>query len=122
MLTLPNIDYVLGDSVPLRGQLVDENTFVAADLTGALDAWFTLKELPTDPDADAVISKRLGAGIAITTPTSGIVEVFPSAAETAALVADLAYFGDLRVKTAGGFIVTSRFTVTMRRQATISAA
>jgi hypothetical protein len=122
MSTLPSLEYVIGDSVPIRVSLVDLVTLEAYDLTGALDAWFTLKELPADADADAVLAYRLGTGITITAPTSGYVEIFPVAASTAELVDGYTYQGDVRVKTAGGFILTTLFTLTARRQITISAA
>lgn len=53
------------------------------NLTGAQGIWFTAKRSSLDPDADALIQKALGAGIAIVSAPAGTATLTIDAADTA---------------------------------------
>lgn len=65
------------------------------------DVWLTIKERDTDADADALVQKRLAAGISLTgvsgSSVAGVVSLTNS--DTAALSSGRTYFVDLQVKT-----------------------
>lgn len=124
-----DLDYFIGDTKPLRFALRDPTTNLAVDLSELEDAWFTLKEAVSDADADAIISKRLDAGISVVdatgTTTSGVeslLDVFPAQAETALLVAGQTYVFDLRLKTSDGKIETDAWGYLTARPPITNAA
>jgi hypothetical protein len=73
-------------------------SLAVADVT---DVWLTIKERETDADADALVQKRLGAGITLTgvsgSSVAGIVAL--TNADTAELSPGRTYFIDLQVDT-----------------------
>lgn len=108
-----NIDYFVGDTLPISLGISDTATGLAFDLTGVLDAWFIVKETMTTADEDAVISRRLGSGITVgdargdtTGGEMSVVDITPNATETAVLEAGSTYFAYLRIKDATGHFVT----------------
>jgi len=118
---LPNIDYVVGDSVPIRVELIDELLGEYLDITGATAGWWTLKQNPGDADSAAIIAKTMaGAGIDIV--GAGQVDLKPLSSETANLLPGYQYFGDLRLKLITGRLLTVTFTLTAQPCATQSAA
>lgn len=76
------------------------------DLSGCT-LWFTVKNLPSDADASAIIQKKTGAGVAITNATGGLAQVQLNAADTALLTPDRSYYFDVQVKTPAGQLITA---------------
>ncbi len=73
-----------------------------------------MKAATTDADSAAVWSRRLGTGIVVVDPTGAtnsgeesLIDVTPSAGQSAALTLGQTYFFDLRLKTADGQIATA---------------
>lgn len=100
-----DITILRGDDQVVRFT-VTTSTGAAQDVTG----WsfkFTVKSSLDDAIGSALFQKTTGGGgIALTTPTSGIVDVTISAADTAAMGGG--YFYDLQGTDTGGLIKTVR--------------
>lgn len=102
MSTAPSIDedVVVGKARDFDILITPSSgTLAVADI---VDVWLTIKAKDTDADADALIQKRLAAGISLTgvsgSSVTGIVSLTNS--DTATLAAGRTYFVDLQVQTA----------------------
>ncbi len=92
-----------GDAPSWRFLITDEDHPEGTDLTGVLQVRFTAKRRASDLDADAVISKTVGAGVTITAPaTSGYVEVALVPGDTSGEESAVTLVWDLQVTGAGG--------------------
>lgn len=69
-----------GDDCVLTATVLQADGVSLVDLTGLLGAQFTLKRYLTDLDAEALLTKTLGAGIAIT--GAGTLEITLTPADT----------------------------------------
>lgn len=109
------IDYFLGDTTPIRVTVDDDVT-----LTGATDAWCSVKESADDVDDDAIFQIRLNAGISVIGAQT--IDITPTAEQSALLSANTVYYCDLRVRLAAGSWQTVPFHLYARRPATRSVA
>lgn len=72
----------------------------AQDITGWALSWM-VKRRKTDADADALVTKATGAGIALTTPASGICTVTVEDVDIAELLGGQLYYHELKRTDAG---------------------
>lgn len=100
---MSTLSLIRGDDRTLTVTVVDD-LGAAANLTGILGMWFTVKRHQTDTDLEAVIQKSLGSGVAVTDAAGGIATVTLTAANTASATG--LHFWDVQVKTAAGLITT----------------
>lgn len=86
---------------------------VAQDITGWALSW-TLKRAATDADVDAVLTKTTAAGIALTTPASGICTVSVADTDTDGVVPRL-YYHELKRTDAGSETILAYGRAELRR-------
>ena len=115
--------------MPLEVALVSQKSGAAFDLTGLLDAWASVKASAADADADALFTKRLGAGISVIDPTgattdgaSSLVDIFPTAEESALLTPGVTYVCGLRLQLASGYLMSVLFYLRAERAVPLAAA
>lgn len=96
------IPYYPGDTFPITITLTDPRTGAAFDGTGF--TWtFCVKEAEDDADADALWFLTSTAGeITTADATTGVYDIEPSAAESAALEPNKTYFAELVGRDADG--------------------
>ena len=93
-------DFYRGDTQIYKLILKDPNGN-PIDLTGAA-IWFTMKRNPNDPDANAVVQKKVTNHI---DPTNGVTEVRLEASDTAN-IQPATYFFDFQYVSASGEVRT----------------
>jgi hypothetical protein len=86
-----------GNSIDLLFTAKDKSGVIIATLGEATAIKFMIKANETDADSAAKISKTLGAGIVIDTPSFGNIKVSLTAANTAMLSAGI-YFMALQIE------------------------
>lgn len=81
-----------GDSIDLIFPVKDTDGDYLLDLSLAIAIKFLVKDEKTDPDGSALITKTLGSGIVINTPTTGFITVSLTRSDTLNIVGRK-YFG-----------------------------
>lgn len=107
-----DITILRGDDQDVEFTVVD-SAGVAQNITGWAFS-FTVKAGLDDPIASALFQRTVGAGIALTTPLSGILTVSIASANTAAMAGNYVY--DLQGVDTGGLIHTVRLAKFMVRK------
>lgn len=80
---MADLEVIRGDDEVLDVSFKQPDGITPLDITGALGIWFTVKRSSLDDDADALIQKSLGAGIAVVSAPAGTATITISPADTA---------------------------------------
>lgn len=102
--------YFTGEDKTLRFTIYSDTAHAAAqDITGWAISWM-VKKRKSQADVDAAITKTTSAGITLTTPGSGILDIALSDTDIADIVGGAVYWHELKRTDAGLETVLSQGT------------
>jgi hypothetical protein len=108
----PAADYFTGEDKTLPFTIYQSDESTPQDITGWSLSWM-VKRRKTDADADAIVTKTVSAGIALTTPLSGVCTVTVTDTDIADIRGGVLYYHELKRTDAGFETVLSYGTLTL---------